>query len=549
LSLGIFPALDESGCVLYPVKPSCASERPSLVFEIPNTTDEKTRYTPLKFRCDHDPLVRPGIVEIDLPEATQLDYWRDLDPLEAGAGDRPPSLAETDDEKRLITWIRIRLPEANGEATPTRQLTAQISWLGINAAEVIQRARVVAERLPNGTGEPDQSAAVVNTPVLLDSVRLTVNGETWRQIDELAAAPPEVSPQTPRLASQVLSGNGNGDRCRYVPTLGKPSGSEQQAEAGQTSDAKVFTIDRDSGEIRFGDGAHGMRPPAGATIQISYDYGGGPDGLVGIGSIKKMGDARPQGLEVSNPVPTWGASQAETVTEAEKRLPSLLRHRDRLVSVGDIKDIAWRTPGVELGRVEVKPLYHPTLGPGAQGLVTVLAVPRNDPAHPDTPEADPLFLQTICEYLEPRRILTTELHVVGPDYKPIWVSIGIVLVPGYDAGPVRESVRRALQRFLSPLHGGFEGEGWPLGKDVDVQELLSAASRVTGVAKINILRLGDSSSDDMSSVEIGDLQLPRLVTAVVEVGDAPTLQEVRGEIEAPEQVPAVMPIPVVPKEC
>ena len=41
LSLGILPALDETGCVLYPLCPSAMEERPSLLFELPNAGDER----------------------------------------------------------------------------------------------------------------------------------------------------------------------------------------------------------------------------------------------------------------------------------------------------------------------------------------------------------------------------------------------------------------------------------------------------------------------------------------------------------------------------
>jgi hypothetical protein len=41
-------------------------------------------------------------------------------------------------------------------------------------------------------------------------------------------------------------------------------------------DAKVFTVDAESGELRFGDGEHGAPPPEGpATIQATYETAGG----------------------------------------------------------------------------------------------------------------------------------------------------------------------------------------------------------------------------------------------------------------------------------
>ena len=39
-------------------------------------------------------------------------------------------------------------------------------WAGINAAMISQRARVVGEPLPDGTGEPDQTARLAHPQVL-----------------------------------------------------------------------------------------------------------------------------------------------------------------------------------------------------------------------------------------------------------------------------------------------------------------------------------------------------------------------------------------------
>lgn len=50
------------------------------------------------------------------------------------------------------------------------------------------------------------------------------------------------------------------------------------ADSDETS--RHYAIDRESGYIRFGDGIHGMIPPAGSGIVATYRVGGGAEGNI-----------------------------------------------------------------------------------------------------------------------------------------------------------------------------------------------------------------------------------------------------------------------------
>jgi predicted phage baseplate assembly protein len=231
------------------------------------------------------------------------------------------------------------------------------------------------------------------------------------------------------------------------------------------------------------------------------------------------------------------------VAEGERDIPRWLRHRDRAVSADDFADIVRQTPGVAIGRVDVRPLFHPEIGTPAPGVVTILVVP-DDPLNPDAPQPNRLFLQAVCNYLEPRRLLTTEIHVAGPDYQAVSVSIGIDVVAGLEIPPVREGVKAAIRDFLSPLRGGFAQVGWPLDTPVDDRELWARAARVDGVARVRSLRLFDADGNPVDRVEVSGLQLPRLLRVAVAVGDAEDL--------APPQTAAPVkrvPVPVLPPAC
>lgn len=520
LSLGMQPSYGEDGCQIQDIAALADDLNQGLVFEIPNASDARIRYQPLEYTAQHNLLTQAGVVKLRIPAADQLQVWQE-EVLTSGVDNRPPSLANTDDQPRLVTWIRIRAPQSalqmNVNATePSRQMSIRLAWAGINAASVMQRTDVSAERLSDGNGKPNQQLRLLNRPIIEDTFALFVNGERWTEVDDLAIA-----------GSEIRTGvNGN-------------------------TNSKVFRLDHEAGELYFGNGLRGARPPKGAIIQASYAHGGGLQGLVGVNTIIKAPNL-PAGVKVTNPVPTWGATAAEKVADGERNIPQTLRHRDRLMSEQDYKDIVRRTPGIDLGRVEVLPLFHPKLpNQISSGVVTLLVVPLLDIAHPDSPEPDQLFLQNICRYLKPRRILTTELHIRGPVYKEVWISVGLNVVPGSDPAVIHEAVKQEVKRFLSPFQGGFSNEGWPLEKALDALEISAAVARVAGVSRINQLRLAESSGPEVPSVGMQGLNLPRVMKVSVVEGDALSIEDIRGDAEAPSSGSGtkVVPVPVVPMEC
>lgn len=538
LSLGLVPDVSLDRMVLPPAGSATATETATLEYHLPDTSvplpatasGRVPTYRPVETRTDTNVVVEPGIVELLLPPADQLTLWTDLDPLESGVGRFPP-IIEGDDADRLITWIRIRPaagptsngPHGDGPDGDAGRQRVRLTWVGANAALVEQRAHVPRELLGTGSGETDQRFRLANTPVLLDTVRISVDGVGWEVVDDLLKAGPEVPSGVPS---------------------GSPTGSGPDADPDLPT--LVVKVVRSTGEVVFGDGVHGARPPRGAPITATYDAGGGRQGLVGPGSISK-GSFLPAGAKVTNPLPTWGGDEAATADEAERSIAAFVRHRDRMVAADDFVDVVRATPGVELGRVEVLPLVHPEL-PGQQlpGMVTLLLVPAHDPVTPDAPSPDQYVLRAVCEHADPRRLVTTELHLRGPVYEPIRVSIGIDTMPGRATGPVREAVKVAVREFMSPLSGGHLGSGWPLLTPVSRLELIAVVARVDGVAKVFDVRVAGSGGGSVDEVPMASpLHLPHLVGLEVRQGDPLPIADLIGVAETS----AGLPIPVVPEEC
>ncbi len=533
LSLGVVPALADATEALRPGGSANPEGAPVLEFKVPigetlsSVASERVpRYRSVDAVASGNVLVEPGTVQITLPQASELVLWDNLDPLEAGVLDFPPAIEDTTVGDRLITWIRVRASAA---------ARVRMLWAGINTAFVSQRAHVAGELLPDGNGTPDQLVAVSKTPVIPASVRLSVTAlgttEAWSLVDDLTIAGPEVPVPDPRRPPGA-----------YAPSL-RPS--------------KVFTVNPESGEIRFGDAERGARPPLGARMRADYDYGVGRAGNVNAGSINSA-PALPAGFKVTNPVATWGGAEAETIQEGEKQISRYLQHRDRLVSAVDFKTIVRRTPGVDVGRVDVLPAFSPELGstePGdAPGAVTLMLVPKYDPAQPEAPMPTRTFLDAVCAYVDERRLVTTEVFLRGPTYVPIWISVGINVESGRSVAEVREATKRRLYRFLSPLVGGPDPSGddadlgWPLRKPVVALELMARASAVAGISSITRVLLAAGAGAATDQVEMRGLELPRVMGIAVSVGEPASLDELRGQA-APAGATRLVPVPIVPDEC
>ena len=306
-------------------------------------------------------------------------------------------------------------------------------------------------------------------------------------------------------------------------------------------------------------------------MRVDYDVSMGVRGNVGPDAINRAA-ALPAGITVTNPLRAWGGADAETVREGERQITRFLQHRERLVTAEDFATIARRAPGVDIGRIEVLPAYSPALGasePGdAPGAVTLMVLPRFDPDHPDAPEPDRLFLEALCRHLDPRRLVTTEIFLCPAEYKDVWISVGIDMVAGYDFPVVRESVRGALLRLLSPLPAdpgtalaeqeallatpqqAMRDRGWPLRKPVDRLELMAEVNRTPGVRLVKELFVAEGTLPSTESIAFTGLQLPRVRGIAIALGDARSLDDVRGTgVTTTTTDPAFVPVPVLPEEC
>jgi hypothetical protein len=493
--------------------------------------DGEPEYLPLDVVADTAAsLSRRGVVRLALPGkgdlgAPQNDVRRDLD---AGVGrNRPPRIDDPLRAARIVAWLRLR---------PTERLEQlALSWIGVNAVEIDQRRTVTGQVIGHGDGSADQVFALPDRSVERETFVLQVEepGQgyaVWRPTDDLA-------------------------------TSGRDDGA--------------YELDGEAGTMRFGDGVRGRMPGAGMRVRVArMRAGGGRAGNLPAGTLAEIeardldGNRVVRKLKVLQALPTDGGADAETLAEAERRIPALLRHRERAVTGEDFRRLAAETPGVSLGRVEILPRFKPQQRRGdVPGVVSVMVLPEKALPQPPSPRPDRPLIEAVHAWLDARRPLTCELYVIGCEYVPLALGVGIAVRDGFGHDQVINQVREALRRYLWALPpGGPDNGGWPLGRGVGDRELEVAVARVPGVgavAGVNLFRrekvqdmerwnlLARPRAQDPVSLPLTAWQLPELLGIAVVIGDAAPidLRPGGGVSAVDDAVGDEIPIPVVPEVC
>ena len=471
-------------------------------------------------------LTQPGVIRLALPSSSTSRTLQAPDnnvrrAMDAGVGPRPPRLDDPKSAERLVTWLRLR-PAPGVSALP-------LSWLGINAVEIDQRETSTDRVLGVSDGSADQVMTLPSRAVEGESLNVQVDEtgrgyQTWTRVDDLILA---------------------------------------------NRDDSVFELDEEAGTIRFGDGVRGRVPEGGRRVRIALmRVGGGKTGNLPPKSLKEitavdLGNARVTvPLKLDQSVPTVGGAESETLDEAERRIPALLRHRDRAITEDDFKRLSADTPGVRLGRVEVMPRFKPQQRrSNVPGVVTVMVLPHKDGTSAPAPRPDRHVLEAVHHHLDERRALTTELYVIGCEYIALGVGVGVTIRDGFGQDEAIHSVREALRALLWPISpGGTTGTGWQLGRSVSDRELEVAVARVPGVNTVSGVRLFERRNDAWHAIAIPDRsgsfvlpmrvwQLPELLSVVVSAnGNVP--DSLRGDtLDASRSSALDVGVPVVPAVC
>jgi predicted phage baseplate assembly protein len=342
-----------------------------------------------------------------------------------------------------LFYVRARL------AAPTYERAPSVLNIRTNTVSATQAVSVTSEVVGGTTGVKDATYALGNAPVLANTLQLFVDeGDgpaLWAEVEDFYAS---------------------------------------------TKRDRHFMFDQNAGIVRFGDGINGAIPAINPSSRDSnivasvYRYGGGVGGNVGAGKLKTLASSVDDidAGAVTNLLAAYGGQDGESLEHAKLRAPRTLRNHDRAVTADDFEQLATQAPGVR--RARAIPLRHPDF-PGVQvaGAVTVIVVPDGDAPNP-MPSAGTLL--NVCQYLDSRRLITSEVYVMPPSYRRVTVSASVTAQDNADSAALKRDIEDALHTYFHPLLGGEDGKGWPFGEDIYFSRVFGKVS-ISGVRSIDSL--------------------------------------------------------------
>lgn len=509
LNVGITPADSLPGDM--ESRPSQRQLRWELMSE---SAPGKMKFIPLDVVSDSSEGARhAGVVRLRLPNNSVLfqDFVQ-ADPMFNGSYSFPPALDNEDDAHRVVFWIRLSCPE---------QPDLKLDYMCLNAIDVIAQGLREDVVFARSTGLPDQVHSLPDSNIDASTLELDVEERDrwvrWQQVDFIA---------------------------------------------GQPNDARVYQLDAQTGHIVFGDSQRGgLRPPFGARIRIArYRFGGGDQSNLPAESITEVVDASSK-LVVTQALPLTGGAPAETVEEAEKRIPQFLTHRNRAVSQSDFKLLAESNPINPVAKAHVVPRFLPAMELNASrndvpGVVSVFVMPPAKVHVDPYPKPTVGLLKDVYNYLSPKIMLGTELYVLSPQFIPIAVSVVVQVTEPENELTILDAIKKSMTEYFWPV-GNNQSSGWTMGNPVKANEAAIDVARVDGVKAVNGLNIFSLENEHWKAIPfvngltLEDYQLPELVGIRVIVGtsaDQAILPEGLLNYSSTDSASGIS-VPVIPELC
>jgi predicted phage baseplate assembly protein len=208
---------------------------------------------------------------------------------------------------------------------------------------------------------------------------------------------------------------------------------------------------------------------------------------------------------VENVQPAVGGVDAESIDDVKARAALTVRTRNRAVTARDYEQlIAVAAPSLTRIRcIDATDL-------GKAGLILVLVIPEVPAGRFGFELLEPRHevLEDVHQYLDERRPLGISVRIEPPRYLGVSVMVRIAVLQGFSKDKVTAGADLAIAGFLHPNTGGYDGNGWPFGRQLVLGDIHGVLQHVPGIAYVDLVRLVAVDAITGSRGEPGDRVQP-----------------------------------------
>lgn len=320
-----------------------------------------------------------------------------------------------------------------------------------------------------GSGQPNQFIPLSQGPVIFNSVRVTVDGSDWSQVDYFTDSQPR----------------------------------------------KEYRVEYDAnynGYVLFGNNRAGLIPTVNSSIVIEYRTGGGVVGNIVTGSVELQRNYVVPGFDIRIPVNFRNYTKGEygydgdTIEDIKRKLPHYLRSQNRIVSGDDIETVAGQFATEFNGQVGKAKAILRNYGCSAN-VIDLYILARSGADGLMAPDNG--LKVALQESVNNKKMLTTYICIKDGVVVEVDTMIDVVMDKFY-----RKFEEEYRERITRKISGFFLLNNWDYGKTLKSVDLIKSISNIPEIKSLEVhfQTNNENNSGDVVTTRFYEIIRPSITT-------------------------------------
>ena len=350
--------------------------------------------------------------------------------------------------------------ETDATITVPATVGAVTGQAGVLATEGVT---VTDEVAGNSDGTSDQKFVLLNSPVISNSISVTVNDTVYNA----------------------------------VPYIIDAAGTDPVFYSSTNADEITSVI--------FGDGVSGRIPPANSQVLVTYRIGGGTQGNVNANTLTNILTNYSPGLSVNNTEAASGGADLESTDSIRVNAPSSIRAVNRAVSLRDYGDLAVQVTGVAKA-IATSEVYT---------SINLYIAPYGDPGANELGVLTPVFNQLanrIGQFFIDKTPPNVSLTLFPPTFVGVNITANVQALPQYKQSVVKRNAETALAEILAFDNVNFADR-------ISLHYVIEALAGASGVSYSNVTLLAreDAAQSGTADAVFVVSEIPQAGTITITV--------------------------------